>query len=51
MREQLAVLLVNVHQVIFGVLFIVVVLALPGGLLDLPARLTRLWKPRPAPMP
>ena len=50
-REQLAVLLVNVHQVIFGVLFIVVVLALPGGLLDLPARLTRLWKPRPAPTP
>lgn len=50
-REQLAVLLVNVHQVIFGVLFIVVVLALPGGLVDLSGRVTRLWKPRPAPTP
>jgi len=40
-REQLAVTLVNVHQVIFGILFIVVVLALPGGLVDLSSRLCR----------
>lgn len=40
-REQLAVTLVNVHQMIFGVLFIVVVLALPGGLVDLSSRLRR----------
>jgi branched-chain amino acid transport system permease protein len=40
-REQLAVTLVNVHQVIFGILFIVVVLALPGGLVDLSSRLRR----------
>jgi branched-chain amino acid transport system permease protein len=33
-REQLAVSLVQAHQIIFGALFIVVVLALPGGLLD-----------------
>jgi branched-chain amino acid transport system permease protein len=40
-REQLAVTLVNVHQVIFGILFIVVVLTLPGGLVDLSSRLRR----------
>jgi branched-chain amino acid transport system permease protein len=40
-REQLAVTLVNVHQVIFGLLFIVVVLVLPGGLVDLSSRLRR----------
>jgi branched-chain amino acid transport system permease protein len=40
-REQLAVTLVNVHQVIFGILFIVVVLVLPGGLVDLSSRLRR----------
>jgi ABC-type branched-subunit amino acid transport system permease subunit len=39
-RELLAVSLVQVHQVVFGVLFIVVVLVLPGGLADL-ARLRR----------
>lgn len=40
-REQLAVTLPQVHQVIFGVLFIVVVLVLPGGLVDLWGRFTR----------
>ena len=40
-REQLAVTLVSVHQVIFGILFIVVVLTLPGGLVDLSSRLRR----------
>jgi len=38
-REQLAVALAQVHQVIFGSLFILVVLALPGGLVDVWARL------------
>jgi branched-chain amino acid transport system permease protein len=33
-REELAVSLVQVHQVVFGVLFVVVVLGLPGGLVD-----------------
>jgi branched-chain amino acid transport system permease protein len=46
-REQLAVTLVNVHQVIFGILFIVVVLTLPGGLVDLSSRLRRLRRPVP----
>jgi branched-chain amino acid transport system permease protein len=41
-REQLAVRLVSVHQIIFGALFIVVVLALPGGLVDIWARLRQL---------
>jgi branched-chain amino acid transport system permease protein len=41
-REQLAVRLVSVHQIIFGALFIVVVLALPGGLVDIWARVQRL---------
>jgi branched-chain amino acid transport system permease protein len=40
-REQLALALPKVHQVIFGALFILVVLALPGGLVDLWARLRR----------
>jgi branched-chain amino acid transport system permease protein len=39
LREQLAVTLVQVHQVVFGVLFILVVLLLPGGLVDAWARL------------
>jgi branched-chain amino acid transport system permease protein len=38
-REQLAVNLVQVHQVIFGILFIVIVLTLPGGIIDLWGRL------------
>ena len=40
-RELLAVNLVSIHQVIFGALFIVVVLALPGGLVDLWSRFRR----------
>ncbi len=44
-REQLAVTLVNAHQIIFGLLFIVVVLALPGGLVNLWARLRGLFGP------
>ena len=33
-RERLAVSLVQIHQLIFGVLFIIVVLAFPGGLIE-----------------
>ena len=42
-REQLAITLVQLHQVIFGILFIAVVLALPGGLVDAWARVRR-WR-------
>ncbi len=41
-RERLAVSLVEVHQVIFGLLFILVVLTLPGGLVEAWSRLRRL---------
>lgn len=33
-RQQLAVTLVEIHQVIFGILFIVIVLVFPGGLVE-----------------
>lgn len=33
-RERLAVSLVQVHQVIFGILFIIIVLVFPGGLVE-----------------
>lgn len=42
-REQLAVALGNLNIIIFGILFIVVVLALPGGLMDLWERATK-WQ-------
>ncbi len=38
-REELAVSLVQVHQIIFGALFVLVVLAFPGGLVDAFGRL------------
>jgi len=41
-RERLAANLTDVHQVIFGVLFILVVLIFPGGLLEIWERLRRL---------
>lgn len=41
-REQLAITLVQVHQVIFGLLFILVVLVLPGGLVSALGRWSRL---------
>jgi branched-chain amino acid transport system permease protein len=47
-REVLAVNLVQVHQVIFGALFIVVVLALPGGLVDVWSRVERRLRRRSA---
>jgi ABC-type branched-subunit amino acid transport system permease subunit len=40
-RERLAVSLVEVHQIIFGTLFILVVLLLPGGLVEAWSRLRR----------
>jgi branched-chain amino acid transport system permease protein len=40
-REQLALQVPQAHQVIFGVLFVVVVLAFPGGLVDAWARIRR----------
>jgi branched-chain amino acid transport system permease protein len=43
-REVLAVNLVGIHQVIFGALFIVVVLVLPGGLIDIWSRIERRFR-------
>jgi ABC-type branched-subunit amino acid transport system permease subunit len=40
-RERLAANLTDVHQVIFGVLFILIVLLFPGGLLDIWDRVSR----------
>lgn len=40
-REQLSLTLVQAHQIIFGALFVVVVLAFPGGLVDAWSRLRR----------
>ena len=40
-RERLAVSLVQIHQLIFGVLFIIVVLLFPGGLIEAWRRVRR----------
>ena len=53
LTEVLVVRLVETHLLIFGALFILVVLTLPGGLLEALGKLARLgvarlWKPRPA---
>jgi branched-chain amino acid transport system permease protein len=40
-KERLAANLTDVHQVIFGVLFIIIVLLLPGGLMEIWERLKR----------
>jgi branched-chain amino acid transport system permease protein len=40
-HEVLALKLVNIHQVIFGILFILIVLLFPGGLLEAWNRLVR----------
>lgn len=45
-REQLALTLGNLNIIIFGILFIVVVLALPGGLMDVWERLRQRWTAR-----
>lgn len=42
LRERLATSLVEVHQIFFGILFILVVLTLPGGLVEAWYRLRRL---------
>lgn len=44
-RDVLATNLTNFHLIIFGLLFILVVLILPGGLLELWERVTRSGKP------
>ena len=40
-REQLALNLVEIHQVIFGILFILIVLIFPGGFVEAWGRLTK----------
>lgn len=42
-REQLAVNLAEIHQVIFGVLFILIVLIFPGGLVEARERLKKFF--------
>lgn len=43
-RERLAVTLVSLHPLIFGALFILIVLVLPGGLVDIWTRIKRMMK-------
>ena len=38
-REQLAVSMIQFHPIIFGILFILIVLLLPGGLIDVWGRM------------
>jgi len=45
-RQQLAVTLVEIHQVVFGVFFIVIVLVFPGGLVEAWRRLRDLLWPK-----
>lgn len=45
-REQLALTLPQAHVIIFGILFIVVVLAFPGGLVDVWTRVQRVYAGR-----
>jgi branched-chain amino acid transport system permease protein len=40
-REQLAVSMIQFHPIIFGILFILIVLLLPGGLIDVWSRVRR----------
>jgi branched-chain amino acid transport system permease protein len=44
-REELALSLVQAHQIIFGALFVLVVLVFPGGLVDAAGRLSRRLTP------
>ena len=48
LKEVLVVRLVETHLLIFGALFVLVVLTLPGGLLEALHKLARLRNPRPA---
>lgn len=43
-RERLAITLVSLHPLIFGVLFILVVLIFPGGLVDIWTRVRGAWR-------
>ncbi|MBI4786068.1 MAG: branched-chain amino acid ABC transporter permease [Chloroflexi bacterium] len=45
-RERLAVTLVSLHPIIFGVLFILIVLVFPGGLVDIWGRVKRVFRKR-----
>lgn len=46
-RQQLAVALVEIHQVVFGIFFIIIVLVFPGGLVEVWRRLRRMqWRKR-----
>lgn len=45
-RQQLAVTLVEIHQVVFGILFIIIVLVFPGGLVEVWRRLRRVQWPK-----
>ena len=48
-RQQLAVTLVEIHQVVFGIFFIIIVLVFPGGLVEAWTRLRRVrWPKRPS---
>ena len=47
-REQLAISLVQAHQIIFGALFVLVVLAFPGGLVAATSRVVRRLRSGPA---
>ena len=48
-RQQLAVTLVEIHQVVFGIFFIVIVLVFPGGLVEVWRRLRHVrWTKRPS---
>lgn len=49
LKEYLAVRWVDFHVLIFGTLFIAIVLLLPGGLADAVGRLRRLLRPTPRP--
>jgi len=47
-RQQLALKLAEIHQVIFGILFIIIVLIFPGGLVEAWRRLSRIrWTKKP----
>jgi ABC-type branched-subunit amino acid transport system permease subunit len=41
-RQQLATTLVEIHQVVFGILFILIVLVFPGGLVEAWERLRKM---------
>lgn len=48
-RQQLAVTLVEIHQVVFGIFFIIIVLVFPGGLVEAWRRLRSVrWPKRPS---